>query len=78
MSELAELDARSVAIVSHGMIGKVMIAILLGLDEQETLSVHQPNDVVFGLTTGPAGPDPHHYRAGGGPVPGFTSHETGD
>jgi len=61
-----------VAVVSHGMIGKVMVAILLGLGEEETLSIHQANDVVFRVVTGPDGSRADHYVAGAGPLPGLT------
>jgi broad specificity phosphatase PhoE len=73
VAELRRLDAERIAVVSHGMIGKVMISILLGLGAQQTLAVYQPNDVVFRITTG-ARPEAHHYRAGEGPFPGLVPH----
>ena len=73
VAELERHDAEHIAVVSHGMIGKVMIAILLGLDERQTLAVYQANDVVFRVTTG-ARPEAHHYRAGEGPFPGLQTH----
>lgn len=73
VAELERLDVERIAVVSHGMIGKVMVSILLGLDERETLAIHQPNDVVFRITTG-AAPVAHHYRAGEGPFPGLVTH----
>jgi broad specificity phosphatase PhoE len=65
--------AERIAVVSHGMIGKVMIAILLGLDERQTLAIYQANDVVFRVTAGER-PEAHHYRAGEGPLPGLVTH----
>jgi broad specificity phosphatase PhoE len=75
MEELLGQDAERVAVVSHGMIGKVMISILLGLQEHETLAVYQPNDVVFRVTTVPSEPVAEHYRDGAGPFPGLVAFE---
>lgn len=75
VSELHRSEAGIIAVVSHGMIGKVMVAILLGLDEEETLAIHQPNDVVFGVTLGPEGADVHHYQGGAGPFPGLAERD---
>ncbi|HUP51254.1 MAG TPA: histidine phosphatase family protein [Longimicrobiales bacterium] len=74
VEELLALEAERVAVVSHGMIGKVMTSILLGLDERATLAIYQPNDVIFAVTTGPD-PASHHYRAGQGPFVGLTYFE---
>ena len=72
--ELLGTNAGTIAVVSHGMIGKVMIALLLGLDEKETLAIYQPNDVVFRVDVGSGPPEVHHYRAGVGPVSGVPGH----
>lgn len=73
VDELLGSDAKAVAVVSHGMIGKVMISILLGLEEYETLAIYQANDVVFRVTTDGTGAVSHHYRGGQGPVPGLVT-----
>ena len=75
VDQLRATEVDRIAVVSHGMIGKVMVATLLSLDEDETLSVYQPNDVVFRVTTGPDGAEVHHYRGGVGPVEGLVGHE---
>lgn len=67
--------AETLAIVSHGMIGKVMASILLQLREEETLAIFQPNDAVFRVTTGNDGGEVHHWRSGVGPREGFTARE---
>ena len=73
VAELERHRAERIAVVSHGMIGKVMAAILRGLDERQTLAIYQRNDVIFRITTG-ARPEAHHYRAGEGPFPGLVTH----
>ena len=75
VQEVLVHEARSVAIVSHGMIGKVMASILLGLGEQETLEIFQPNDAVLRVRLGPGGSAAHHWRAGVGPVEGLTKRD---
>ena len=42
--------ATNIGIVSHGIIGRVMIAQLMGLNEQQTLDFKIGNDVVFKVT----------------------------
>ncbi|HUF75932.1 MAG TPA: histidine phosphatase family protein [Longimicrobiales bacterium] len=73
VAELERHEAERIAVVSHGMIGKVMIAILLDLDERQTLAIHQANDVAFSVTTGEAR-EVQHYQAGEGPFPGLVTH----
>jgi broad specificity phosphatase PhoE len=72
VDELREHPASRIAVVSHGMIGKVMMSILLGLDPEETLAIFQPNDAVIRLTLAPGCAEVHHWRGGVGPVEGFT------
>lgn len=68
--------ADNIAIVSHGLIGRVMIALLLELSQEDTLSFHQPNDVIFRLTEVGAGTDAQrffteYFEGGKGPYEGF-------
>lgn len=71
VQEVRALEVERILVVSHGMIGKVMMSILLGLDEDETLAIHQPNDVVFRVAVAPGGHEVHHWRGGEGPWEGF-------
>jgi broad specificity phosphatase PhoE len=71
IEEIQAHPASRIAIVSHGMIGKVMVSILLELNEEQTLAVHQPNDVIHLVTTHDEAPEIHHFHAGDGPIPGF-------
>jgi broad specificity phosphatase PhoE len=75
VEEVMAREERVIAIVSHGMIGKVMASIVLGLWGDETLAIFQPNDAVFRVRTGPEGHEVHHWRGGVGPVDGFTRRE---
>lgn len=75
VEEMLASDAKAVGVVSHGMIGKVMISILLGLPEDDTLAVYQANDVVFRVTLDASGAVAHHFRAGEGPLPGLVMPE---
>jgi broad specificity phosphatase PhoE len=73
IAELERHRADRIAVVSHGMIGKVMVSLLLGLHGEQTLAIYQPNDVVFRVTTGDA-PRAHHYCGGEGPFDGLGAH----
>lgn len=74
IDEVLRDPAESIAIVSHGMIGRVMIGIVMAHNEAEMLSFTQPNDVIYRVqvprdTDGR--PDVHHYAAGTGPHEGL-------
>jgi probable phosphoglycerate mutase len=70
LDELRRSSAQRIAVVSHGMIGRVMVSTLLGYDEQATLGFHQPNDVLYRvILRGDVGAV-DHYAAGAGPFPG--------
>ena len=70
LGELLRATARSIAVVSHGMIGRVMVSTLLGYGEQATLSFHQPNDVLYRVTLSAGRATVDHFAAGTGPFPG--------
>jgi broad specificity phosphatase PhoE len=71
VEELLASTQRNIAIVSHGMIGKVMFSYLMGYEPQEVLAVHQDNDMVFKVTID--GDERHieHFLAGKGPIAGL-------
>ncbi len=73
LHELMQLPAQSIAIISHGMIGKAMLSVLLGLDEATTLSFHQPNDRIFCATLAPSGNTATHFDGQAGPFAGLDS-----
>lgn len=76
LSDVLATSAQRIAVVSHGMIGRVMIGILMGLGGAQMLTVSQPNDVVYRvrLDAG-AAPDRevHHYASGVGPIHGYVN-----
>ena len=73
---LADVLARpfdEIGIVSHGLIGRVMIGVLMNFSESEMLKYTQPNDVVYRVcvpreTSQP--PQLDHFVGGEGPFPG--------
>jgi broad specificity phosphatase PhoE len=75
LQELLTHPARNIAVVSHGVIGRVMIATLLGLDENATLDFRQPNDVLYRVTLADGCASVDHYAAGEGPFGGLVPRE---
>ena len=71
LDEINALAAKRIAVVSHGMIGRVMVATLLGMSADEMLSFSQPNDVVFELTRENDQFVTQHFVGGDGPHPGL-------
>ena len=65
-------DSTTVAIVSHGMIGRVMIGTLLSMSPDQMLSFNQTNDTVFRLGIGDKKVSVEHYVSGKGPFPDFS------
>jgi probable phosphoglycerate mutase len=70
LEELLGDSATSIAVVSHGMIGRVMVSTLLGYDANAMLSFHQPNDVLYRVTLTDDRSAVDHFAAGAGPYPG--------
>lgn len=71
LSEISESKHDRIAIVSHGMIGRVMVGILLGLSPAEMLDFHQPNNTIFQLSVTGETFQVQHYIEGEGPVSGL-------
>ena len=72
LDELHAHEASTIAVVSHGMIGKAMIATLLDLSADETLAFHQSNDRVFRIEIDADGTKrPAYFDRGKGPTPGL-------
>jgi broad specificity phosphatase PhoE len=65
-------DARRIAVISHGMIGRVMVGILMGYDEGEMIAFKQPNEVVYRVRLPANGGAPalDRYESGAGPFGG--------
>ena len=74
IDEILSGDSRRIAIVSHGLIGRVMVGILMRHGEAEMLTYRQPNDVVYVVHTGTTRLEQakvQHYVAGHGPIDGL-------
>ena len=71
VEELLNAEQQNIAIVSHGMIGKVMVAYLMGYDPAQTLALHQDNDLVFRVSVDGEQREIAFFSAGQGPVPGL-------
>jgi broad specificity phosphatase PhoE len=73
VEEILQDPAENIAIVSHGMIGRVMIGLVMQFTEPEMLGFTQPNDVVYRIDV-PRNqlgePQLNHYSAGAGPHDG--------
>lgn len=70
LDELRGHPANNVAIVSHGMIGKVMVSALLGYTAEQTLAFGQDNDTVFRVTLSDTALAVDHFAGGKGPFAG--------
>ena len=76
IEQLLEHPAQRIAIVSHGMIGRVMISIVMGFGAQEMLSFTQDNDVIYRVQVPNSAAQPRqveHFVAGKGPHPGVVA-----
>lgn len=71
LNEVLACPARNVAIISHGLIGRIMVSTVLGFDEEATVSFHQSNDTVFRVTLDGENRAVAHYVAGKGPFDGI-------
>ena len=68
---LAGMPHERIAIVSHGMIGKIMVSDLLGHSPAEMLGFSQPNDLIYNLSQSGSGYTVRHFIGGEGPFPGL-------
>jgi len=71
---LDDLRVRKLAIVSHGISGRVLLTHFLGLEPSEADRVRQPNDLVYRLNFSAGAVACDHFRGGEGPIPGLFMH----
>lgn len=71
---LGDLPVRKLAIVSHGISGRVLLTHLLGLRPAEANRVRQPNDLVYRLDFSRGAVFCDHFRGGEGPISGLFLH----
>ena len=75
INELLDMPVTSVAVIAHGVIGRVMIGTLLGCGPMEMLDIRQPNNVIYRVSLPLHSKDLrdrelHHYMASDGPFEG--------
>lgn len=71
LEEMKARPEKRIAIVSHGLIGRVMISQLLQFGPGETLGFHQQNDVIYRVTLHEGNVEIAYFIGGEGPVPGL-------
>jgi len=77
VDEILAAPARRIAIVSHGVIGRIMIGIALRMTPAEMIAFAQPNDIVYRVRLGTGASTPRsidRYEAGAGPFAGIHGH----
>lgn len=67
LDEILASDFKRIAIVSHGMIGRVMVGTLLAMSADEMFSFSQANDTILHLTQRNDGFLTQHFVGGDGP-----------
>jgi broad specificity phosphatase PhoE len=70
-AQVRRLPVRSVAIVSHGISGRVLLTHFLGLEPAAADKVRQPNDLVYRLEFSATSVRSAYFRAGLEPHPGL-------
>jgi broad specificity phosphatase PhoE len=65
--------ANKIGVVSHGLIGRVMIATMMQMDESSTMAFRQANDVVYRVSLSKDTPTLEHFIEGHGPIPGWVA-----
>ena len=71
VDELLATEHSNIAVVSHGMIGKVMFSYLMGYAPDQTLAIQQHNDMVFRVTVVGNQREISYFSEGRGPCPGL-------
>ena len=74
LDELLASDDRRIAVISHGMIGRIMVGILMDFDEATMIGFKQPNDVVYRVRLSAEGRGERvldHFVSGAGPHAGI-------
>jgi probable phosphoglycerate mutase len=71
LDDLFDSQWQSVALVTHGVMSKVILKFYLGLSEIECTRTRHPNDTVYRLTFTAEDIETHHFLGGGEPVPGL-------
>ena len=71
IKELILLKKDTIAVVSHGIIGKVMIGLLLNHNANEMASYHQANNTIIKVVMSEGNGEASHFVGGEGPHAGL-------
>ena len=74
IQSLFAVDCDVVGLVTHGVMSRVILMQLLGLNDKEALRVYHPNDAFYRLSFHPAEIETHHFKEGAGPQAGLLRH----
>lgn len=74
-AELLAAPTRSILIVSHGTLGRVLLGSVLELDTATLLKLRQPNAVAYVVQLGAPDARVLRFEDGDGPVPGLLLYE---
>ena len=73
LQDVVDNEARTVALVTHQVMSRVIVGALLGLTEEETVQVIHPNKAFYRLTVSEEAANSDHFLAGEGPFEGLLS-----
>ena len=71
LDELFDYEWDALALVTHGVMSKVILKFFLGLGERESALLRHPNDLVYRLTITAQDIETHHFLGGGEARPGL-------
>ena len=70
LTAVLEVESETVAIISHGVVGKAILAHYLELNDEAAGHIRQPNELVYALDFSGDNVVCEHYRRGEGPLGG--------
>jgi broad specificity phosphatase PhoE len=73
LQQLIDHPAKRIGVVSHGLIGRVMIATMMKMNETSTMAFRQANDVVYRVNLSADSTSLEHFIQGQGPIPGWVA-----
>lgn len=77
LDELFDSEWESVALITHGVMSRVILKFYLGLSEIECTRTRHPNDLVYRLTFTAQDIETHHFIGNGEPISGLLRTDPG-
>jgi probable phosphoglycerate mutase len=71
LTALQHSSADSIALITHGLMSKVLVQALLDLEPAETVTLRHPNNLVYRLTFKAAGIETHYFLDGSEEIEGL-------